>query len=272
MATENPLALPDVWNEVADGYADELVPLFDRYALDALDLVRPGPAAHIVDVAAGPGTLTLRAAPRVARVAAVDFSPEMVRVLGRRAAEGGFSNVDVQVADGQNLPFDDGAFDAGFSMFGLMFFPDRAAGFGELLRVVRPGSRVVVASWAPMDRVPLLGTLFSLVRELVPGMPFGPAKAPLVDVKEFRGEMVAVGYEEVEIHSVEHSVEVPSLADFWRVQERSSAPIALLRRSIPTDEWESFGREVIARLQRELGGGPYDVSFEARLGTGMRPR
>jgi len=47
------------------------------------------------------------------------------------------TGVTAQVADGQALPFADGEFEAAFSMFGLMFFPDRAKGFAELRRTSR---------------------------------------------------------------------------------------------------------------------------------------
>ena len=46
------------------------------------------------------------------------------------------------------------SFDAAFSMFGLIFYSDRARGLQELRRVVRPGAPVVVSSWHPMDTIP----------------------------------------------------------------------------------------------------------------------
>jgi ubiquinone/menaquinone biosynthesis C-methylase UbiE len=80
----------------------------------------------------------------------------MIARLRERAAREGVADIDARVADGCALPFPDASFDAGFSSFGLMFFPDRARGFGELLRVLRPGAQAVVSSWAPMTRVPVL--------------------------------------------------------------------------------------------------------------------
>ena len=151
MTQPGPLSTPWVWDTIADGYASDFVPLFSLYAADALALAELPPNAHVLDVAAGPGTLALLAARTARHVAAVDFAEAMVSQLQRRAAEQRVTNVEVRVADGQALPFADATFDAAFSMFGLMFFPDRSAGFRELARVVKPGRRAAVSSWAPAE-------------------------------------------------------------------------------------------------------------------------
>lgn len=141
MTAPNPLAAPDAWNPVADAYvADayvaELVPIFSLYARDALALAAPSASARVLDVATGPGTLALIAATQVAHVAAIDFAEEMVERFRRRCAPLDIANVAVSVGDGQVLPFADASFECAFSIFGLIFFPDRAAGFSELRRAV----------------------------------------------------------------------------------------------------------------------------------------
>lgn len=108
------------------------------------------PGERVLDVAAGTGALALEAAAGGARVLATDFSPGMVERLAARLGEGGFDQADseARVMDGQALDLPDGGFDAAFSIFGVMLFPDWEAGLRELHRVVRPGGRVVMATWA----------------------------------------------------------------------------------------------------------------------------
>ena len=153
-APRSPLATPEPWDLVHQAYVEEHWELFSGLAREALRLVPLTEHSDVLDVAAGPGTLTLQAAPRARRVVAVDFSTRMLEELNRRAREGRLANIETIVADGQALPLPNAAFDAAFSMFGLIFFPDRLQGFRELLRVLRPGGRAVVSSWRPFDQVP----------------------------------------------------------------------------------------------------------------------
>ena len=79
-----PLATPLPWDLVSGGYESDIVPMFESYARDALRLSSVTASHAVLDVAAGPGTLALLAAPDVARVEAIDFSPRMVERLERR--------------------------------------------------------------------------------------------------------------------------------------------------------------------------------------------
>lgn len=270
MSTQNPLSVPDAWNEIAEGYAIDLLPTFELYSADALILAGLPPRARVIDIASGPGTLSLLAAPRVEHVEAIDFSEAMVQVLTRRVAEAGHSNVRVRQGDGQSLPFNDAVFDAAFSMFGLMFFPDREAGLHEMRRVLKVGGRAVVSSWAPLDQVPLLGTLFGAIREFLPEVPFGGGKAPLSDTNEFLEEMEAAGFSQVEIQRVEHQVKHTSMNEFWAAQVRSSAPIALLKRRLEPEQWEVLSSDLIPKLEREFGRGSIELTWPALFGIGTR--
>lgn len=268
--SQNPLSYPDPWNQVAEGYAIDLLPAFELFAGDALRFAELSPPDQIIDVAAGPGTLSLLAAPRVASVEAIDFSEEMVRILAQRAAEAGHSNVTVQRGDGQKLPFGDATFDAAFSMFGLMFFPDRAAGFREMRRVLKMGGRAVVSSWAPMDQVPVLAKLFGAIGELLPGIGFGSGKAPLSEPTGFREEMEDAGFSQVEIRTVEHQVRHASMAEFWESQVRSSAPVALLKSRLDAEQWDVVSRDLVPRLEGEFGSGPIELTWPAFFGIALR--
>ena len=63
------------------------------------------------------------------------------------------------------LPFDDGSFDVALSTYGVMFAPDQERAAAELLRVVRPGGRIGLASWTPEG---FIGRLFEVVGSFVP--------------------------------------------------------------------------------------------------------
>lgn len=266
--TGGPLATPEPWNLVSDGYAAELIPQFSLYSEDALELADLPPSPSILDVATGPGTLALMAAARGAKVCALDFSEPMIAHLRRRALEQSADGLDIRLGDGQALPFADNAFDGAFSMFGLMFFPDRNAGFRELLRTLRPGRKAVVSSWAPMDGP--FGAMLAAMREKLPFLPAPTGKPPLSDPEVFRGEMEAAGFREVTVVERAHPFTSPSTTEFWEKTQRTTAPIVLLRKKVGEEKWAEVAAWVLERLRGEFGDGPQTMSGRAWLGAGRK--
>jgi ubiquinone/menaquinone biosynthesis C-methylase UbiE len=86
-------------------------------------------------MATGTGALALAAARTGAQVLATDFSPGMVACV----AAAGLPNVEARVMDGQALDLPDARFDAAFSIFGVIMFPDWRKGLAEMRRVTKPG-------------------------------------------------------------------------------------------------------------------------------------
>lgn len=269
--TPSPLSTPDPWNLVAGGYAAELLPMFEHYSREALRLAELPPAPRIADVACGPGTLSLLAAtdPAIrARVDALDFSEAMLARFRRRLAESGATGVEIREGDGQKLPWPDDTFDGAFSMFGLIFFPDRGAGLRELRRVLKPGARAVVSSWAPLAGP--FGTVIEAIGALMPELPFGKGKAPLGDPDEFTEEMRAAGFRDVRIHTARHSTGFPALSEFWEGVQRTAAPLVLLRKNLGEKRWKDVSAGVYAHLEKTLGEGPVDSTGQAWLGVGVK--
>jgi SAM-dependent methyltransferase len=131
-------------------------------------------AGHrVLDVAAGSGNTALAAARRGARVTATDVVPALLETASRRAAAEGLE-LDVQVADVQELPFEDGTFDVVMSSFGAMYAPDQRRTVSELLRVCRPGGRIAMASWTPDGLVARLQRAMASVMPKPPQPPPGP--------------------------------------------------------------------------------------------------
>lgn len=128
---------------------------------EAVDL-RAG--ERVLDVAAGNGNVTLAAARRFARVTSTDYVPGLLD-KGRERARAEGLNVQFQVADAEQLSFDDGSFDVVFSTFGAMFTPDHTRCAQEMLRVLRDGGRIGLANWTPEG---FIGRLFRVIGAHVP--------------------------------------------------------------------------------------------------------
>ena len=266
---QGPLAEPLAWNLVSRDYALEVVPEFERYASDALRLANLRPSARVLDVAAGPGTLTLLAAKSAQSVEAIDFASDMIALLEQRARDAGLGNVNARVGDGQALPYADGSFDAAFSMFGLIFFPDRVQGLSEMKRVLAPGGVAIVSSWRPFTEAPLLAALMGALAEQLPDLPFGKSKAPMGEADEILAEMAAAGFRDIHVESVAHSMEAPDMATFWGSMERTMAPIVLLRKKMG-DAWAPVGARILASLSARFGTGPQSGLMPALLGVGRK--
>jgi SAM-dependent methyltransferase len=138
----------------------------------------------VLDVAAGNGNATLAAARRLARVTSTDYVPALLDKGRLRAAAEGLE-VEFRVADAENLPFPAGAFDVALSTFGVMFAPDHVRSSGELLRAVRDGGRIGLASWTPDS---FIGQLFKTIGKYVPP-PAGLMSPLLWGTEAYLGEL-----------------------------------------------------------------------------------
>jgi SAM-dependent methyltransferase len=129
---------------------------------------------RVLDVATGSGNAALAAARIGCTAVGVDYVAELLERARERAVAERL-DVGLEEADAQALPFPDAAFDAVTSVFGVMFAPDQARAASELLRVVRPGGTVALASWMPDGFV---GELFGVTAAHVPPGP--PVPSPFV--------------------------------------------------------------------------------------------
>ncbi|PCC70722.1 Ubiquinone/menaquinone biosynthesis C-methylase UbiE [Nannocystis exedens] len=269
MTSPSPLADPAPWNLVDEWYAERGVHMLHPYARDAIALAAPAADARVLDVACGPGTLALLVAPAVAQVAALDFAAAMIDRLRERAERAGLV-VDARVGDGQDLPWPDASFDAAFSMFGLIFFPDPARGLRELHRVLRPGGRAVVGSWSPFAESHPLSLLFTALRAVMPELPLGRGPAPLSQPDEFAAALAAAGFTGVRVEPVTHEFHFADVAAFWTFNVRGNAPIALIHQRLAPEQWQAFEADVLARLRERFGAGPVVYGQTALLGLGVR--
>ena len=174
--------------------------LHHRWRSRAVDLARVGPGTRSLDVATGTGDLAIELASRGGDVVGSDFSEGML-ARARSKAPG----LTWEQADAMALPYPDDEFDAVTVGFGARNFGDLPQGLREMVRVVRPGGRVVILEITTPQKPPL-STFFSLwFDRVVPLMGrFDEAYTYLPNsVKRFpgpsalAGELVAAGCRDV---------------------------------------------------------------------------
>src|SRR4051812_25091381 len=106
----------------------------------------------VLDLGCGDGTTAIPEAKLGAAVLGVDIAKNLVEAGSRRAAEAGLTNIKFQEGDATNLEgLPDKSFDLVVSIFGGMFAPKPADVAKEMVRVTKPGGRIVMGNWIPND-------------------------------------------------------------------------------------------------------------------------
>jgi SAM-dependent methyltransferase len=110
------------------------------------------PGLNVLDLGSGDGTTALPAARRGADVLGVDIARNLVEAGNKRAQAEGLTNLRFQQGDATNLrELADHSFDVVVSIFGAMFAPKPFDVAKEMVRVTRPGGRIVMGNWIPND-------------------------------------------------------------------------------------------------------------------------
>ena len=127
----------------------------------------------ILDLGCGDGTTALPAAKLGADVLGVDIAGNLVEAGKRRAAEHGLTNCKFQEGDACNLqPFPDRTFGLVVTIFGAMFAPKPFDVAKEMVRVTRPGGRIVMGNWIPKDPT-LVAQILKISSSYTPPPPEG---------------------------------------------------------------------------------------------------
>lgn len=140
-------------------------------ALEFLGRLALAPGTRLLDVGCGAGQIAIPAARAGVRVTGLDLSP---RQIGQARARAGADGLDARFDEGdaEALPYPDAAFDVVVSLIGAMFAPRPERVAAELLRVCRPGGRVVMANWTPAGFV---GQMFKVIARHAPPSPLMPS-------------------------------------------------------------------------------------------------
>jgi demethylmenaquinone methyltransferase/2-methoxy-6-polyprenyl-1,4-benzoquinol methylase len=128
--------------------------LWRRKAISLLKDLQP---KTILDIATGTGDLAIEALSlKPEKIVGVDISEGMLEVGRRKMREKKLDNViQLTLGDSENLPFADNYFDAAIVAFGVRNFENLERGLGEMLRVVRPGGRIVILEMSKPSKFPM---------------------------------------------------------------------------------------------------------------------
>lgn len=155
---------------VAGDYALFAKPLLPG-ALEFLQRLELTAGTKMLDVGCGAGQIALPAARQGVQVTGVDLAANQIAAARAAAAQAGLK-IRFEEGDAEALDFEDGSFDVVVSLIGAMFAPQPERVAAELIRVCRPGGRIVMANWTPEGFV---GQLFKTMGRHVPPSPLMPS-------------------------------------------------------------------------------------------------
>jgi ubiquinone/menaquinone biosynthesis C-methylase UbiE len=128
--------------------------LFEPYALDVAERLKNDNLKEVLELACGTGRVTKHLATLIAeegQLVATDLNADMLALAETNVIS---SKIKWQVADAQELPFDDNGFDHVVCQFGVMFFPDKQKAFAEAHRVLQPGGKFLFSVWDQLEHNP----------------------------------------------------------------------------------------------------------------------
>lgn len=196
-------APPEAWDAIAAGYAEHVAPAEQQLSSEALQLVGLTPDEAFLDVAAGPGGLGLAAARLGATVIATDWAPQMVAQFEARVREEGLTRASARVMDAHALELEDDQFDVTGSQFGVMLVPDQALALSEMVRVTRPGGRVLIVAYGSPAGYEALQLFIEAIQSVDPDFEGLPDPPPLefqvADPEVLRERLAAAGLREVAV-------------------------------------------------------------------------
>jgi SAM-dependent methyltransferase len=252
--------------EIYDRYMGPM--LFEPFARDLARRFE-GFEGRLLETAAGTGRVTRALAEATgpgARIVATDLNQPM---LDHAAQVVRSPKVEWRQADAQALPFEDASFDAVVCQFGIMFYPDKAAGFREARRVLKGDGRYVFSVWDTMDANPISVVTQQAVAAALPDdpptffiwVPFGYHDRGVIGAA-----LEAAGFKTVEIEEVRLDTPAPSAREA-ALGLVTGSPLRMDLETRFPGRLEETVEAVTRALEAHFGDGPLKTHGQALVVT-----
>jgi SAM-dependent methyltransferase len=219
---------------------------------------------RVVDVGCGPGGLATELATRVGaeNVAAIDPAPQFAEACRER-----HPGADVRVGVAEELPWEDGTFDAALSSLVVGFMKDADRGVGEMARVTKSGGAVAACMWdIAGGGMKMLSMFWRAVQRLDPSAEGERRMAGTVE-GDLAERFERAGLEDVVASSLKAQADYTGFDDFWEPFTLAVGPAGNHLRSMP----EERQNEVREALREELPEGPFTLDARAWCARGTVP-
>jgi ubiquinone/menaquinone biosynthesis C-methylase UbiE len=243
------------WERVAATW-NRWSPTLERWWAPAteamLELARIGPGSRMLDVAGGSGEPALTAATRIGPtgyVLSTDLSANLVRLAEENARAQGLdaTRFEARVMDGERLDLPDASFDAALSRLGLIYFPDRTRALVEIRRILKPGGRVVLASFTTPQANPFFSIPIAIIRrraQASPSPPGSPGPFSLGSQEMMEDAYQLAGFRDVQIRVIQAPLRLADAAECVRFEQESYGALQQMLAGLSEAEREATWQEV----------------------------
>ena len=232
------------------------------------------PGFRVLDIACGAGEPSISIAALLkgtGQVVGVDMAAGPLEVARARARKRGLENVEYVQADVHALPFADGGFDRVTSRLGVMFFGEVAKALAEMHRVLKPGGRVALLAWGPMEQ-PYFELTAGTVRRMRPGLEVPETALAMFKfgvVGTLGARLGAAGFVDVEegVHGLRWDWH-GSPEEMWEYFRAVTVPFRALLEKVAGDA--EVDRAVLAALGERFDGEYVRMEAQMVIATGVK--
>lgn len=268
------------WQEAADAW-HRWSPLLGEWLGEATDLMLDLGAVEeggqVLDVAAGAGEQSLKAARRVGmsgRVLATDISPNILRLALNAAKGAGLDNVMTAEMDGEclsDLPA--ASYDTVISRVGMIYFPNQLKALQGMRHALRPGGKVSLITYSAAGKNEFFSLPVSIIRKranLPAPLPGQPGPFSLGDPEVLRDLLEEGGFRDVVVKRVNAPVRLETAAECVRFERESFGALHQMLSSLDESEQDSVWGEIATALEGFEGPDGFEGPCELLVAAGTK--
>ena len=255
------------WSDRAATYGDLLGTLTARLAEPLLDAAGVRHDMRVLDVATGPGYAAERAATRGARPIGIDISEAMLELARSRQPE-----LEFRWADAEELPFEDGSFDAVIGGFVLNHLPNPERAVAAAVRVLATGGTVAYSVWDRPERNRINGVVADAIEDVgverPPETAGGPDSYRFSDDSDFDALLGGAGLEQVRVETVDLTLKAAGPGAFWDGFMGSSVRLRAVIEAQPDEVRRRIRDAFEQRVEAHRTAQGLEVPAVVKLGSG----
>lgn len=261
------------WNKSSSGWKkwDDLTMDFLKpYGEEIISQLKLKETDKVLDIAAGTGEPAISIAKLVpkGKVVITDLANEMLIIARENALKAGLENVEFQVCDVCELPYDDNSFDAISCRMGFMFFPDMQLAAKEMSRVLKPGGKIAVSVWCGPENNFWFSGIMGIVKQhinLPSPAPGSPGMFRCAEDGLIANLLEQAGFKQIYQQQMSNTLNIESAENYWSFCTEVVGPVVSALSTVQDELKEKIKSEVYALIDQRFPAGNVKIDSRAMI-------